>query len=85
MGIAARSRPDQLMFAAGSADSLVAAAYGGRPGKNERPQHTTGFAPIDHHVAGPSRSGSCTQIRLGAAVQPSRAMGLSLTEEPTMT
>ncbi len=85
MWTAARPRPDQLMFAAGSPDSLVAAACGGRPGKNERPRRTTGFAPIDHHVAEPSLKGSCTQIRPGAAVQPSRAMGLSLTEEPAMT
>ena len=85
MRTAARPRPDHLMFAASSPKSLVAAACGGRPGKKQRPRRTTGFAPIGHHVAGPSLNGSCTQIRPGAAVQPFLAMGLSLTEEPTMT
>lgn len=49
-----RPRPDQLMFAAGSRQAPIAAACGGRPGKNEQPQQRR-VHPIGHHVAGPPR------------------------------
>jgi hypothetical protein len=37
-----RPRPDQMMFAAGSRQAPVAAACGGRPGKNGQPRNNAG-------------------------------------------
>ena len=59
----ARSRPIQLMSAAGSCMPPVVAPRGERPGKNEQPRPITGFTPIRHHVA--ELRSSRTQIRLG--------------------
>jgi len=41
----ARSRPDQLMFAAGSRQPPVVALPSGRPEKNEQPRTIAGFTP----------------------------------------
>jgi hypothetical protein len=61
-----RSRPNQLMFAAGSRHSPVVAPAGGRPGKNEQPRTVVGVHP--HPPSRRRALGSpCTQIRLGDA------------------
>ena len=60
-----RSRPFQLMSAAGSWQSPVAAPRSGRPGKNERPPIITGFTPFaimspsSDQLAHPDKAGRC--------------------------
>lgn len=51
----ARSRPNQLTFAAGSRDPPVAPTHRGRPGKNEQPRTVAG-SRIGHHVPGLSEA-----------------------------
>ena len=46
------ARPLQLMFAARSRVTPVAAVPGGRPGQNEQPRTPNGVHPTSHHVAG---------------------------------
>ena len=64
MSTGARSRPDHLMFAAGSRHPPVAPTGRGRPGKNEQPRTIAGFTPSA--IMSPVRlKRPCTQIRQG--------------------
>ena len=57
------ARPLQLMFAARSCVTPVAAVRGGRPGQNEQPRTPMGFTPPA--IMSPGHTDPRTQIRQG--------------------
>jgi hypothetical protein len=62
------SRPDQMMFAAGSRQPPVAPTRWGRPKKNEQPRTIAGFTPSA--IMSPGCPSPCTQIRQGDVAHP---------------
>jgi hypothetical protein len=68
----ARSRPNQLMFAAGSRHSPVAPTHRGRPEKNEQPRTIAGFTPSA--IMSP---GSAKPVHPDKAGRPWRALVFS--------